>query len=140
VHLKQETIASGSRIEDMGASVAIFGEWALVGADDEDVDGNVDQGAAYLFRRMRRARILEQRLTAADGEQGDALDWAVALAGDVALVGTFVDDVAGSVDAGSAYLSTRSGTTRAERAALSARMPRPRTGLGTPWPCRSVRL
>ena len=45
----------------------------------------------------------QAKLTAADGEGNDYFAWSVALAGDTALVGAYVDDVGANENQGAAY-------------------------------------
>ena len=47
----QLTAADGAADDYFGCSVALSGDTALVGAPDDDVGGNADAGAAYVFTR-----------------------------------------------------------------------------------------
>jgi hypothetical protein len=58
----------------------------------------------------------QAKLTASDGAAGDWFGYSVALSGDTALVGAFLDDDA----KGSAYVFVRSGTTWSQQAKLTA--------------------
>lgn len=69
-----------------GASVAISGSLALIGADGE----SDNRGAAYVFD-LRTGRQLA-RLTAEDGGSGDRFGISVALSGDLTLIGAVNDD------------------------------------------------
>jgi hypothetical protein len=90
--------------------VALSGDTALVGSPGDTVGANSSQGSAYLFTRSGTAWSQQRRLTAADGDEYDEFGISVALDGDTALVGAYSDDIAPNVDQGSAYVSTRSGT------------------------------
>ena len=45
------TAADGADYDLFGIAVAVSGDTAVVGADNADVGGNTDQGAAYVFDR-----------------------------------------------------------------------------------------
>lgn len=90
----------------------------MVGAPTED-DGGRDTGSAYVFTRSGSTFTQQAKLGASDRVAGDQFGAAVAVEGDVVLVGApFTDD--GGSGAGSAYVFTRSGTTFAETAELTA--------------------
>ena len=120
IYLEQQVIASGEAGDNFGASVALSGDTALVGAYQDDVGANTDQGSAYVFTRSGTTWSPQQQLTGSDGAAYDSFGYSVALAGDTALVGAFFDDVDGKTDQGSAYVFTRSGTTWSEQAQLTA--------------------
>lgn len=67
--------------------MAIDGDVAVIGANGADVDGQDDQGAAYVFVRSAGGWILQQQLVASDGQADDEFGTSVALAGDTAVVG-----------------------------------------------------
>ncbi len=92
--------------DSFGASVALDGDTALVGAHRDD-DGSLDSGSAYVFTRDGAGVWTEQaKLTASDAAGFDRFGVSVALDGDTALVGAWLDDDAGS-QSGSAYTFTR---------------------------------
>jgi hypothetical protein len=71
-------------VDFFGASVAIYGNRALVGALLDDQLGN-NAGAAYLFDLDTGAQIA--KLTASDGAANHQFGQALALSGNVALIG-----------------------------------------------------
>jgi hypothetical protein len=85
--------AAGDRF---GRSVSISGDYALIGAHEND-----DKGAAYLFNAVTGQEIA--KLTASDGAVGDQFGWSVAIHGKIAIVGAYSDDDAGA-SSGSVYL------------------------------------
>ncbi len=85
-----------------GASVAISGSTALVGARLDD-DAGSSSGSAYLYDFSDPCSITETKLTASDANAWDDFGFSVALSGSTALVGARWDDDAGT-DSGSAYL------------------------------------
>ncbi len=62
----------------------------------------------------------EVKLLADDGAQGDFFGYSVATFGDIALIGAFKDDNVKGVDAGSAYVFTRSGNIWRQQGKLTA--------------------
>ncbi len=96
--------SDGSLGSDFGFSVAIHGDYALVGAPR---DGEVapSAGAAYLFDisdPLRPAQVA--KLTASDGEDFDLYGKAVALHGTIAVVGAPDADQSATSGAGAAYV------------------------------------
>ena len=85
-----------------GASVAISGTTAILGAPGDD-DNGTDSGSAYLFDTDIKAGGQLFKLLPNDGAANDRFGLSVAISGDVAIVGAYRDDHNGS-DSGSAYL------------------------------------
>lgn len=81
----QSIMSSDYENEDrFGKSVSISGDYAIVGASDDDMA----QGAAYVFKRNATGAWQEiQKLTASDGKPGDVFGRAVAISGNYAIVG-----------------------------------------------------
>jgi len=118
---QQAKLDSGDGVanDNLGWSMALSGDTALVGAYRHDVGANSDQGSAYVFTRIGTMWAMQAKLLAADGAVGDNFGWSVALSGDTALVGSYQDDGL-LANQGSAYVFTRSGTTWTEQAKLVA--------------------
>jgi uncharacterized repeat protein (TIGR01451 family) len=114
------TASDGSSGDWFGYSVALSGDTALVGVNKDDVGANVDQGSAYVFTRSWTTWTQQTQLTASDGEEGDEFGKSVALSGETALVGAWLDDLPFYTSPGSAYVFTRSGTTWSQQAQLAA--------------------
>lgn len=93
-----------------GSSVAINGDYAIVGAPFDD-DNGTDSGAAYIFHRNDSAWEQVAKLVPAELTAGDYFGYAVAIRGDSAVVGAPQDDNESSTDAGSIYIYRRSGET-----------------------------
>ena len=64
--------------------------------------------------------VQQQKLTAADGAEGDVFGFSVAIAGDTAVVGSLLDNIDTNANQGSAYVFVRSGTTWTEQQKLTA--------------------
>ncbi|MEW6073443.1 MAG: hypothetical protein AB1726_12745 [Planctomycetota bacterium] len=100
--------AGGASGDELGWSVAVDGDTALLGAPGDGELG-ADAGAAYVFVRSGSTWREEAKLIALDGHAEARLGESVALDGDSALVGAPGDDPWG-VDAGSVYFFVRSGS------------------------------
>jgi hypothetical protein len=109
------TASDGTASDALGLEVALSGDTAIAGAPFAG-----GAGAAYVFTRQGSTWTEEERLAASDGQPFDDFGAAVAVAGDVALVGALFDAHAGGFQAGSAYLFARSGSTWTEELKLTA--------------------
>lgn len=112
------TASDASAFDDFGVSVAVDGETAVIGAHIESDSGNAS-GSAYVFTRNGATWSQQKKLTASDASAGDRFGWSVALDGDTAVIGAFLDDDDGT-DSGAAYVFTRSGTTWSELLKVTA--------------------
>jgi len=120
VQQAQLTAGDGAANDWFGCSVAISGDTAVVGAPDDHIGANTDQGSAYVFVRSGTTWSQQAKLTAADGAGWDEFGGSVAIWGDTAVVGAAWDDVGANVDQGSAYVFARSGTTWSQQTQLTA--------------------
>ncbi|MEP3890211.1 MAG: FG-GAP repeat protein [Hellea sp.] len=114
------TADDGADGDLFGISVALSDDTILVGADLHD-EIAPDAGAVYVYARSGDKWSQQAKLTAADGKETDIFGVRVALSGDTALISARRDDddVMG-VDAGSAYVFVRSGTTWSQQQKLTA--------------------
>jgi hypothetical protein len=110
----------GAADDRFGTSVAISGDYVIVGANVDDIGANIDQGSAYIFLRSGVSWTQQAKILATGGASGDRFGVSVALAGDYAIVGAYVDDVGGNANQGSAYVFVRSGVTWTQQANLVA--------------------
>jgi hypothetical protein len=104
--LNPESAASTAGLQ-FGASVAISGDVAVVGAPGYRIGGLTGQGAAFVFARNAND-VWEQivRLEAADKAANDSFGISVAISGDNIIVGAY-----GKANTtGAAYIFTRSGS------------------------------
>ncbi|HEX3046823.1 MAG TPA: LamG-like jellyroll fold domain-containing protein, partial [Bacillota bacterium] len=126
---KQKLLAteSGSKVSDhFGSSVAISGNFAIVGAPDDDDMGD-GSGSAYIFKREANGVWRQlQKLIASDGKgsstiypnnpqnainpvdpipnKGDAFGYKVALSGKNAAIGAIYADNKTNYDSGAVYI------------------------------------
>jgi hypothetical protein len=103
-----------------GVAVALSGNTLVVGSITDDVNGNVDQGSAYVFERIGNQWVEQAKLTASDGAAGDFFGFSVAVSGHNIVIGAWSDDVSGTADQGSAYVFERNGNQWVEQAKLTA--------------------
>jgi hypothetical protein len=96
-----------------GVSVSLDGDTVLIGADS-DVGL---AGSAYVFVRTGGAWVQQAKLVASDGASQDHFGISVALDGNTAVIGAWLDDDHGNAS-GSAYVFTRAGSVWTERAKL----------------------
>ncbi|MHC4414135.1 MAG: M12 family metallo-peptidase [Planctomycetota bacterium] len=112
-------VASDGEPDDaFGVSVGITGEVAVVGAPGDDDNGS-GSGAVYVFRFDGSIWNEEAKLAAFDGEGDDRFGTAVAISGDVIIVGAHHDDDNGE-NAGAAYAYRFNGSTWEEQGKLVA--------------------
>lgn len=91
---QQKLVATdGTAGDNFGEAVALSGNSALVASRRDQIGLNLDQGSAYLFLRNGNTWTQQQKLVAADGQQGDEFGQSVALFGDTALFGAPFDDI-----------------------------------------------
>ena len=112
------TASDGAAYDNFGCSVAISGDYALIGAF-QDNDKGERSGSAYVFHRNGSSWAQEAKLTASDGAAYDNFGCSVAISGDYALIGAFQDNDKGE-RSGSAYVFHRNGSSWAQEAKLTA--------------------
>src|SRR5262245_54089542 len=84
--------SGGANGDRFGASVAIDGDIAVIGAPMDDHAGPTNAGAAYVFRRVNGAWLQEARLTALDAQANDNFGTSVAIDDELIVVGAPLDD------------------------------------------------
>ena len=89
--------------ERFGAAVAIDGDAILVGADALEVSNVDGAGAVYVFRYDGSFWLLEDSMSASDPNDDAFFGHAVAIDGDVIVVGADTDNIL-DLDAGAAYV------------------------------------
>ena len=114
---------NGAADDFFGGSVAISGNYAIVGAYGKTVGSNSDQGAAYVFVRSGTNWTYQAQLTASDGAAGDYFGTSVAISGDYVLVGAYKKRVGGTIGQGAVYIFKRNGTTWPQLRAVTDKSP-----------------
>ncbi len=122
-------VASDAAAGDkFGGSVAIAGDFVLVGAYGDDDNGSAS-GSVYVFVRNGETWNQQAKLTPNDGASGDDFGWAVSICSNYAVVGAYGDDdtLTGS---GSAYVFFHDGANWTQQAKLTANDPQASAGFG----------
>jgi hypothetical protein len=113
IFLAQLTASDGATNDNFGYSVSLNGDYAIVGAYNDDIASNTDQGSAYIFYKgsgWTSGQPYQAKLTAADGSGTDRFGARVSIAGDYTIIGAIQDDAGPNADQGSSYLYKRNGT------------------------------
>jgi len=150
----QTTLLDPNPVPDVGNSGALFGtsvslsgETLVVGARGVDFpdSGGLKDGAAYVFTRGSSTWRQQARLSASNFEGLDEFGAAVAVSGDIIVIGARGEDGLTSGidttpndppnfntnrDAGAAYLFTRSGTAWTQRSYIKASNAEPEDAFG----------
>ncbi|UCB43342.1 MAG: hypothetical protein JSV77_01460 [Dehalococcoidales bacterium] len=94
--------SDGASYDFFGYYVSISGDTAVVGAPDDDDNGD-NSGSAYVFVNSASGWSQQAKLTASDGASYDEFGYSVSISGDTIVVGAYGDDDNGSYS-GSAYI------------------------------------
>lgn len=105
--------------DNLGTSVGISGDYAMVGVPEDDTDNGRDAGSLQVFFRSETGWVQHQKLNASDAVDGDEFGTTLAMSGDYAIVGAPRKDDVGK-NSGAAYIFTRHGTEWVEQAKLMA--------------------
>ncbi|MCP9757516.1 hypothetical protein EGI26_20335 [Lacihabitans sp. CCS-44] len=99
--------------DNFGNSVAISGDYAIVGAPYDDEGDFNDNGSATVFKRNNISNIWESqgKLINLGPVLGDRFGYSVAISGDYAIVGAYLDDEAGLTNCGTATIFKRNSST-----------------------------
>ena len=121
VQIAKLLASDGAPDDNFGFAVAVSGDAAVIGAYRDD-DGGMDSGSAYIARFDGVNWTEEAKLVASDTSPDDAFGRAVAISGDVAVVGAWGTNDNG-IDSGSAYVFRFDGSTWNQEAELVASDP-----------------
>ena len=113
------TASDGGVFQSFGYAVAVYGDTALIGAQ-WDNDLGTESGSVYVFRREGGTSVETQKLLASDGYAVSHFGTAVAIEGDLALIGAFGHQHDGQSGSGSAYVFRYDGATWLEEQELFA--------------------
>ncbi|MEA3287611.1 MAG: fibronectin type III domain-containing protein, partial [Candidatus Marinimicrobia bacterium] len=112
VHHAKLLAGDGASTDFFGQSVAIYGNYAVVGAANDD-DAGTSSGSAYVFHRTESGWSEQAKLTASDAAAGHSFGKKVTIYGDYIGIGA-----SGSA-ANSVYVFVRSDTVWTEQQKLS---------------------
>ena len=114
------TATGGAANDRFGGSVAVSGNTVIVGAPQNDVGANADQGSAYVFTRSGTNWTQQGQLNGTNGAANDRFGGSVGISGDTAVVGAFRNTVGANANQGSAYVFIRNGTNWTQQQQLTA--------------------
>lgn len=103
------TASNAATNDHFGYSVSISGAYAVIGAKDDDIGANVDEGSAYFFNRSGSVWSQQDNVVAPFGAAGDRFGISVSIDGDYAVIGASEDNVGADTVVGSAHVFTRNG-------------------------------
>ena len=106
----------GAYNDNFGMSVAVSGNTVIIGAPDDDDNGN-NSGSAYVFVRSGESWSQQAKLTAEDGTEDAGFGCSVAIDGDTAVIGA-AKDLENNNTSGSTYVFVRSGDSWSQQAKL----------------------
>ncbi len=109
------TASDGAIDDHFGWTVAISGDYAVVGAYKNSDNGFLS-GSAYVYMRSGSTWSQQAKLLPSDGSTDDHFGWSVAISGDYAVIGA----ISASGGLGSVYVYLRDGTNWSEQAILLA--------------------
>ncbi len=110
VFMQKLTDATGSINERFGVSVAISGNYAVVGAYLDNIGANVGQGSASIYQFNGTNWVLMQKLTDATGAASDFFGNSVSISGNFVMIASFGDNVGANTDQGSASIYQYNGS------------------------------
>ncbi len=96
--------ANGGLFAYFGYSVSISGNYAIVGAYNDDVGSNADQGSASIFQYNGSSWVLMQKITDATGGASYNFGNSVSISGNFAIVGAYHEPVGNYYNLGSASI------------------------------------
>ncbi|PIE46312.1 MAG: hypothetical protein CSA45_00180 [Gammaproteobacteria bacterium] len=131
VEKQKITASDGQKFQRFGNAVALDDNRLLVGAELTNIDGNNNQGAAYLFAYDGTSWAEQKKLTAITGKEQDRFGYSVALNGDRLLVGAPYADTHGNFNQGAAYVFTSDGANWADGQELTIANDSPLSYFGT---------
>ncbi len=96
------TADDGAADDEFGISVAVEGDTVVIGAYQDDDNGDLS-GSAYVFTRDSSGGWRQRdKLTASDGAERDRYGYSVGVSGDTVVVGAYSDD-SNEANTGAAY-------------------------------------
>lgn len=101
------TASDGKHQDHFGYSVAVSGDFAVIGAP-KDTDHGPGSGSVYIFKLNAGVWTEQTKLTAPDGEYFDGFGYDVGISGDYTVVGAPGDDDNG-LGSGSVYVYEQAG-------------------------------
>jgi len=114
------TASDGVANDNLGYSVAISGDTAVVGIPQDQVGSNVRQGSVNVYLRSGDTWAFQQKLVASDGAATDQFGYSVALNGNTIAVGRQNTTTGQNRADGRVYIFARSGSLWSETQVLQS--------------------
>lgn len=99
------TASDGEQGDGFGSSSIAMTDNSVIISSPQDDDKGLNSGSAYIFANSGNGWSQQAKLLASDGATNDQFGNAVAISGNMAVVGSFLDDDKGS-ESGSVYTFT----------------------------------
>ncbi|HEV7783541.1 MAG TPA: hypothetical protein VGO58_19850 [Chitinophagaceae bacterium] len=91
----------GDSLAFFGHSVAVSGNYAIVGAYQDDIGAGNDQGSASFYKYNGGTWVFMQKITDVTGAANDFFGYSVSISGNYAIVSALQDDIGANTDQGS---------------------------------------
>jgi len=108
------TASDKQSLDEFGRDLAVSGDMIAVGAHNDDIGSNQNQGSAYVFVKPVAGWITATettKLMASDGIAGDLFGASIALSGDTVVAGAYAHDSDQVNASGKAYVFIQPGDT-----------------------------
>ena len=103
-----------------GCSVSLLGDFAVVGSYEDDINTNIHQGSAYIFKRIGTNWVQQTKLVANDGVKGDYFGWQVSIYDDLIAISSRNSSSKKQKDIGAVYIFQNVHGTWVQRQKLTA--------------------
>ena len=117
-HQGQLQASDRNKNDRLGLSVSISGDYAILGAPNDDDHGS-SSGSAYIFKRDGETWTEQAKLTDADGDIQDFFGWSVSISDDYCIIGAMEEDEVAQ-EGGAAFIFKRNGSSWTRQAKLMA--------------------
>ncbi len=116
------TADDAAQSDYFGYEVDIDGDYAIVGAHNEDANNVDGAGSAYIFVRSGTSWSQQAKMSASDAAKSDGFGTDVSISGSYAVIASKGEESSGGISAnsGAAYVFVRSGTSWSQQAKLTA--------------------
>ncbi len=101
----QKLVANDGAAGDFfGGGIAIDSNYIFIGAYNDDIGENINQGSVYVFKLINGIWTQVQKVTGSNASTGDIFGGYIYMSKGTAVVAASLDDIGAATDAGSAYI------------------------------------
>jgi FG-GAP repeat len=104
IFIQKITDVSGAANDEFGSSVFISGNYAIVGAFEDDDGATIDQGSASIYQLSGGTWVLMNKFTGIGSTANDNFGYSVCIHGNYVIVGAAGDDNGANINQGSAFI------------------------------------